>query len=1196
MKELFLQHIAAKSEEAPAQVRIIYREDERDRGQETTVDFAFVLEARQRHDLRWYLEEYLLAPYSEFLSRAQRVEAWLPGVGADLFRAVFSTDEARDLYGSVKNDLDNTRILIDAASPEGISLPWELLRDPAHGEHGELIRNAAAFARGDMARKRQLAPRPDGKTLNVLYVLSRPEGEEDVPFHAVARPLVALMRDNEHVHFEVLRPPTFDVFAKRLRADPGFFHVVHFDGHGFFPDMPSDARGRFLSTPGEQGKVYFEDGPKDGEVLAQALVAGKVPIVLLNACRSGMAHPEAAFPSVGNQLLRGGARGVVAMAYSVYVGTASRYMASLYEGLLNGAELAAAHKEAVLQLRDSPERKTARGPIVFQDWMVPVLFEASPGAVLRKRSATELVRLRPPQEESRAGAEIGMPEPPQYGFIGRDNILLRLERRFQQGYAALLWGMAGIGKTEMAAAFARWLADTGALKGPVFWFSFEKKTTLADVLHEIGRTFQPFLKQKRRIEWEHVTDPAQRRDLVLQLLKAYACCLVFDNFEPVAGFPAGTESEWTDAEQKALRNFIRDLNGSGTKVLVTSRRREPWLALPTAPVELAGLQLHDAEELAYAILRREGLDDPKIKALPRFDDLLKYLGGNPLAIQVILPELATDGTTPEVLQQALQVGEAKMTSDDATLGRNRSLAASLAYRLDRMDPALLNRLSVLGLFTVCVNTTMLGLMAMPLVGLLSVADMRDITAGANLQRLKSQSDIVPTALKGRYADAWRADLDRAAEVGLLRDIGEGTYTIHPALPWFFHDAFHEQHGAERDAFERVFAWTYALYISYLSRNTYGTPRAVAQSLKRLEEGNLQRACTAALKHDDLRTAAKITYFLGNIHSELRDFDEAEKWYRQALEIDQRLEDEQGIGSTLHNLGAIAQVRHDFDEAEKWYRQALSVWEKFGEVREKATTLRTLGALALERRDFDEAERWHYQSLEIDRHLGDEQGISSTLHSLGNIAQVRRDFDEAEKWYRQALEIEQRLGDEHGISSTLHNLGNIALERNDFDEAEKRYYQSLEIGRRLGDEQGISSTSYQLGDIALERRNFDEAEKWYRQVLEIEQRLGDEHGIGKTLYQLGNIAQVRHDFDEAEKWYRQALSMMQHLKDQNIMGTILLRLAQLAEARGDATARLGFLQQAEISFHAGNDPQRAELVQQVIAHVTAGGTIKECAGE
>ena len=60
---------------------------------------------------------------------------------------------------------------------------------------------------------------------------------------------------------------------------------------------------------------------------------------------------------------------------------------------------------------------------------------------------------------------------------------------------------------------------------------------------------------------------------------------VWDNVEPVTGFPAGTPSAWTDDEQAELRAFLRDLGAqTRAKVLLTSRRDEHgWLGdLPRA--------------------------------------------------------------------------------------------------------------------------------------------------------------------------------------------------------------------------------------------------------------------------------------------------------------------------------------------------------------------------------------------------------------------------------------------------------------------------------------------------------------------------------------------------------------------------------------------------------------------------------------
>jgi MoxR-like ATPase len=57
---------------------------------------------------------------------------------------------------------------------------------------------------------------------------------------------------------------------------------------------------------------------------------------------------------------------------------------------------------------------------------------------------------------------VGFPEEGAYGFIGRDYDILRLERAFRQNNIVLLQGMAGVGKTELACGFARWLeADSG---------------------------------------------------------------------------------------------------------------------------------------------------------------------------------------------------------------------------------------------------------------------------------------------------------------------------------------------------------------------------------------------------------------------------------------------------------------------------------------------------------------------------------------------------------------------------------------------------------------------------------------------------------------------------------------------------------------------------------------------------------------
>jgi tetratricopeptide (TPR) repeat protein len=52
-----------------------------------------------------------------------------------------------------------------------------------------------------------------------------------------------------------------------------------------------------------------------------------------------------------------------------------------------------------------------------------------------------------------------------------------------------------------------------------------------------------------------------------------------------------------------------------------------------------------------------------------------------------------------------------------------------------------------------------------------------------------------------------------------------------------------------------------------------------------------------------------------------ELPEAEDRYRQALEIDERLDDQAGMTTSYHQLGILAQDRGDYPEAEARYRQS-----------------------------------------------------------------------------------------------------------------------------------------------------------------------------------------------------------------------------------------------------------------------------------
>jgi hypothetical protein len=137
-------------------------------------------------------------------------------------------------------------------------------------------------------------------------VICRPGGpEKDVPFQSVARPLLELFRPyRDRIRLDILRPPTFEQLRRVLADQPNFYQVIHFDGHGEFPQ--NNPASQFNEHKQIQGSLLFEtkSGTRrevTGEELGRVLKGS--PIVSLNACQSGMTRPDALYPSIGNQLL-----------------------------------------------------------------------------------------------------------------------------------------------------------------------------------------------------------------------------------------------------------------------------------------------------------------------------------------------------------------------------------------------------------------------------------------------------------------------------------------------------------------------------------------------------------------------------------------------------------------------------------------------------------------------------------------------------------------------------------------------------------------------------------------------------------------------------------------------------------------------------------------------------------------------------
>jgi tetratricopeptide (TPR) repeat protein len=1031
--------------------------------------FKYAMSDADREQLRWYLEDYLEYPLDPAPRIAAGVEARMAELGAELFSAIFGGQGATLLWAAVQGRLPRTRVEIETEVADAAALPWELLRDPFADT--VLALQAGSFVRvNHQSAGPVVRPVTPGRVLRVLLVICRPGAGEDVPFRSVAGRLMNT-EPAELLDLTVLRPPTYTALAEELERahrDGEPYHVVHFDGHGDFLDASEDhsgsgavSRHRYGShRPGRHGYLLFEDATApdnvrlvDGPELGGLLARAGVSVLVLNACRSAYAEapsaPEEsdatadvharvrAYGSLALEITDAGVAGVVAMRYSVYVVTAAQFVADLYAGLLSGLPLGQAVAKGRRRLHEQPQRAIAFDPVPLRDWSVPVVYEAVPLALFTP-PPQGTISITVTDSEAGDGERPGQPKRPDVGFFGRDETLLALDRAFDAHRIVLLHAYAGQGKTSTAVEFGRWYHRTGGLTlpggtgdGPVLFSSLEHHTPLSKLLNQIGDTFDPLL-QANGVAWRTLTD-AEQRDVALQLLGQIPVLWIWDNVEPVAGFPAGTTSPWSPAEQAELRDLLRDLAHTKARVLLTSRRDERgWLGDLPVRVELPPMPMRERIQLTQALAARHG---HHIGDVEDWRPLLRYSAGNPLTITVLVGQALRDGlTTTEQIRDfiaRLRGGEAGL-DDDASQGRSASLGASLGYGFTHAFTDIERaQLAVLHLFQ----------------------DTVDVDALRMMGDLDSERSV--PELVGLTRETGITLLDRAVEVGLLTALGRGYYTIHPALPWYFTQLFTATYGppGHPNALRASHAYTTA--IATLG-NYYGAEyrggRQVIGALA-VEEANLLHARDLARRHQRWDDAIGAMQGLRVLYEHLgRSGDWARLVHELTPDIidpstDQPLSgrDEQWSIFAGYRVGLARQAR-DWDTARRLQTARVDRY------RDQATH-----ALA--------ADPSHYTDL-------DRMGINNLATCLSELGAILRQNDDPDcvTHYNEAADLYRRIAARHDEGGVAYNLGHAYLyvpALRDLDQAEHWYHRSLDL-RDSQDRLARAWTAGQLGNVAYLR--------------------------------------------------------------------------------------------------------------------------------
>ena len=180
---------------------------------------------------------------------------------------------------------------------------------------------------------------------------------------------------------------------------------------------------------------------------------------------------------------------------------------------------------------------------------------------------------------------------------------------------------------------------------------------------------------------------------------------------------------------------------------------------------------------------------------------------------------------------------------------------------------------------------------------------------------------------------------------------------------------------------------------------------------------------------NLNLTTMLVFFIAEMyHYGKRDYDDAIRFYKEALELAQTNNDLWYQASCLHRIGLTVGSKArllNLDASMSYFREALKIFKTIQDKDGQANVLEAI-ALGFRIQDKDnEAIKYFNQVLKL---IGDKQNNmkSDVFGDIGSIYKIQNQFHLSLKFFKNSLELKEKLHDENGQSQILIEIGLLYL--------------------------------------------------------------------------------------------------------------------------------------------------------------------------
>lgn len=275
-----------------------------------------------------------------------------------------------------------------------------------------------------------------------------------------------------------------------------------------------------------------------------------------------------------------------------------------------------------------------------------------------------------------------------------------------------------------------------------------------------------------------------------------------------------------------------------------------------------------------------------------------------------------------------------------------------------------------------------------------------------------------------------------------------------------------------------------------------------------------------------------------------DFDKSLYYANRALEVAEKINDNQGIVRAYYVLGRLYHTSGNYEKALAYSHLVI---EKAADTSLYAVTGRAyqqIGKTYYLLGNYAQAFDNYLKSLDIFTQSRDTVDLAKTLNNIGLIHLSEKNYPKALEYFFKSLSIFKQMQATTEIANVYNNIGKTLKLRGDYQEALNYFHKSLKSNEALGRAAEIAESYQSMGVIYYEQGKYTDAYQHFKASLLIHEKSGNLHGIAIANRYIGLYYMTQNQFSEALRFLEKAYSLSQQLNSPVVIRDAAQSLSEL----------------------------------------------------